>query len=167
MPNSLVIVNTSPLLYLHQVGYLDLLKDLYKNLIVPSSVVEELNVGRQQGVDVPDITLIKWIQIKSVSSPSLIPIIVDLGKGEAEVIAIGLENSGSLLIIDDQLARRIANLFELKYTGTLGVLVKAKQLGYFSSVLPVIQSLQSKGMWISQKVMTDILQLAGESPTLF
>lgn len=37
-PESCVIVNTSPLLYLHQVGYLELLQQLYKRIIVPAAV---------------------------------------------------------------------------------------------------------------------------------
>ena len=84
------------------------------------------------------------------------------GQGEAEVIALGLENPGSLLIFDDQLARRIANLYGLKYTGTLGVLVKAKQLGYLPAVAPVIAMLRSQGMWLTDKIIDDVLRLCGE-----
>lgn len=98
-------------------------------------------------------------QVKSVS---LIPAIIDLGQGEAEVLALGLENPDSLLIFDDQLARRIANLYRLKYSGTLGVLVKAKQQGYLSSVAPVIAKLRHQGMWLTDKVVNDVLRLAGE-----
>ena len=126
MPDSLVIVNTSPLLYLHQVGYLELLQKLYGEVFTPPAVIEELAVGKNQGINVPDIHAIEWIYITPVKSISLIPAVIDLGQGEAEVLALGLENPGSLLIFDDQLARRIANIYHLKYTGTLGVLVKAK-----------------------------------------
>jgi predicted nucleic acid-binding protein len=73
-----------------------------------------------------------------------------------------LENQGSLLICDDQLARRIANLYRLKYSGTLGVLVKAKQQGYSSSVTPVVAKLRDQGMWLTDKVVNDVLRLAGE-----
>lgn len=55
----------------------------------------------------PDIQALDWITITSVQSASLIPAIIDLGQGEAEVLALGLENLESLLIFDDQLARRI------------------------------------------------------------
>lgn len=73
MPDSLVIVNTSPLLYLHQVGHLELLKKLYGEVITPPAVIEELAVGKNQGINVPDIHSIEWISITPVKSSSLIP----------------------------------------------------------------------------------------------
>ena len=161
-PDSLVIVNTSPLLYLHQVGCLELLQQLYGTITVPPAVPQELEIGKLQGVDVPEVNSIEWIQIRPVASAAIIPAVIDLGQGEAEVIALGLENPNSLLIFDDSLARRIADLYSLKYTGTLGVLVKAKQAGYLSAVAPVITMLRSKGMWLTDKIISDVLRLSGE-----
>lgn len=161
--NSSVIVNTSPLLYLHQIGHLELLQKLYSGILTPPAVIEELAVGKKQGINVPDIHSIDWILITPVKSISLIPAIIDLGQGEAEVLGLGLENPGSLLIFDDQLARRIANIHKLKYTGTLGVLVKAKKLGYLSSIAPVIAMLKQQGMWLNDSIINDVLRLAEES----
>jgi predicted nucleic acid-binding protein len=162
MPETLVIVNTSPLLYLYQVNCLELLQQLYGTITVPPAVPQELETGKLQGVDVPEVNSIEWIQIRPVASATIIPAVIDLGQGEAEVIALGLENPGSLLILDDSLARRIADLYRLKYTGTLGVLVKAKQAGYLSAVAPVITMLRSKGMWLTDKIISDVLRLSGE-----
>ncbi|WP_083798978.1 DUF3368 domain-containing protein [Coleofasciculus chthonoplastes] len=160
MPEPLIIVNTSPLLYLHQVNCLELLQQLYSTITVPPAVPQELEVGKRQGVDVPIVNAIEWIQIRPVASAALIPAIVDLGQGEAEVIALGLENPDSLLVFDDQLARRIANLNELKYTGTLGVLVKAKQLGYLPLIAPIIIRLRTQGMWLTDKIIDDVRQIS-------
>ncbi|MEG3437523.1 DUF3368 domain-containing protein [Pannus brasiliensis CCIBt3594] len=165
MPDSPVIVNTSPLLYLHQIGRLNLLQRLYSEILTPLAVVGELEIGKNQGIDVPDIQSLDWIAITPVRSPELIPAIIDLGQGEAEVLALGLEKVRSLLIFDDQLARRIANLYQLKYTGTLGVLVKAKKLGYLPSIAPVIDELRQRGMWLTDRIVEDVLRLAGETGT--
>ncbi len=161
-PETLVIVNTSPLLYLYQVDCLELMQQLYGTITVPPAVPQELETGKLQGVDVPEVNSIEWIQIRPVASATIIPAVIDLGQGEAEVIALGLENPGSLLVFDDSLARRIADLYGLKYTGTLGVLVKAKQSGYLSTVAPVINMLRSKGMWLTDKIISDVLRLSGE-----
>ena len=162
MPETLVIVNTSPLLYLYQVDRLELLQQLYSTITVPPAVPQELETGKLQGVDVPEVNSIEWIQIRPVASATIILAVIDLGQGEAEVIALGLENPGSLLVFDDRLAQRIADLYRLKYTGTLGVLVKAKQSGYLSAVAPVINMLRSKGMWLTDKIISDVLRLSGE-----
>lgn len=56
MPDRLVISNTSPILYLHQVGHLDLLWKLYGQVQIPQAVEEELRAGAQRGVAVPDVS---------------------------------------------------------------------------------------------------------------
>ncbi|HEU0020927.1 MAG TPA: DUF3368 domain-containing protein [Dehalococcoidia bacterium] len=162
MPDPLAIANTSPLLYLHQAGCLNILKGLYGYVIVPRAVQGELEEGSRQGFDVPDVTALEWLQVRPVASAVLVPALIDLGPGEAEVIALGLELANSLLILDDQLARRIANLRNLKYTGTLGVLVRAKRAGLISSVSAVVATLRGKGMWLSDAVLEAALRLSGE-----
>ncbi|MFB2971502.1 DUF3368 domain-containing protein [Aerosakkonema sp. BLCC-F183] len=162
MPETTVIVNTSPLLYLHQIGQLQLLQELYGKVTVPTGVPQELKAGKLLGVDVPKINSIEWIEVRPVASIALIPAVIDLGQGEAEVLALGLEIPDPLLIFDDKLARRIADLYKLKYTGTLGILIKAKQRGYLGSVAPIIAMLQSQGMWLNDKIINDILRLCGE-----
>ena len=162
MPDPSVIANTSPLFYLHQVGCLGILPALYGAVIVPPAVLNELDVGKAQGVDVPEVARIEWIHVRPVASAALVPAVTDLGRGEAEVIALGLEIPGSLLILDDQLARRLADLHALQYTGTLGVLVKAKRAGCISSVAAVVTALREKGMWLTSSVVEDVLRLSGE-----
>lgn len=162
MPDA-VITNTSPLLYLHQVGQLNLLPQLYGNVIAPDAVKQELAVGQATGVDVPDLNGLDWIQIQAISSPSITLNVIDLGRGEAEVIALGLTKTNSLLILDDQLGRRIAKFYQLRYTGTLGVLIKAKQAGYLDAIAPIIAQLQQQGLWLTETVIHSALTFAGES----
>ena len=161
-PDPLVIVNTSPLLYLHQIGHLDLLHRLYSTITTPTAVQKELEAGKAQGVDVPDLATVNWIQISAVAPPTPLQSEIDLGQGEAEVIALGLSFPESLLILDDQLGRQIAALYRLKYTGTLGILIKAKQMGYLPTIAEVITSLQQKGMWLSDTIIQEAYRLAGE-----
>jgi len=162
MPDALTLINTSPLLYLHQVGQLEILPKLYGTIVTAPAVEQELAVGRATGIDVPDLRLLKWLQIRAIASASTIPNVIDLGRGEAEVIALGLENPNSLLILDDQLGRQIAALYQIRYTGTLGVLIKAKQAGYLAAVAPVMIRLQEQGMWLTASVIQTALKLAEE-----
>jgi len=131
-PERLVVSNTSPLLYLHQVGHLDVLRELYGRIRIPSAVQLELQAGVEQGVAVPDVQALGWIDEQALTDRLLLPTVIDLGPGEAEAIALALSSPHSLLILDDRLGRRIARLAGVTYTGTLGVLVKAKRAGLFS-----------------------------------
>ncbi len=64
-----VISNTSPIFYLHRLRRLDLLQKLYQEIIVPKAVVAELEAGRRQGEDVPEIDSYEWIKIRAIRSP--------------------------------------------------------------------------------------------------
>jgi len=156
------LINTSPLLYLHQVRQLEILPKLYGTVIAPSAVEQELAVGRAIDIAVPDLNRLDWLQIRAVDSASTVPNVIDLGRGEAEAITLALESPNSLLILDDQLGRRIAALYQLRYTGTLGVLIKAKQAGYLAAIAPVIADLQAQGMWLTASVIQTTLRLAEE-----
>lgn len=162
MPDQLTISNTSPLLYLHLVKQLDLLAQLYGKVLVPPAVEAELQVGAEQGINVPQIAALSWLKVTPLASDTSIPLVTDLGRGEAEVIALGLENPDSRLILDDTLARRIARLNKLQFTGTVGIIVRAKQVGLLTAVSPVLSALQKAGLWLSDALVTQVLHQAGE-----
>lgn len=85
MPDPLVICNTSPLLYLNLVDQLDILPALYRIITIPMAVRAELLVGKRQGIRVPDVDNLPWVQVISLTDRTLIPLVVDLGPGEAEL----------------------------------------------------------------------------------
>lgn len=158
----MVIVNSSPLFYLHRLGYLHLFQKLYDEIVIPSAVVNELDEGKRLGEDVPIIEDYKWIDIKHVTVPLFIRIMSDLGQGEAEVLALGCEHKNSLLIIDDSLARKIAQLYTFRITGTAGVLLKAKQNKHIQEIRPIFNKLKDVGFYLSENLISDMLNAAGE-----
>jgi predicted nucleic acid-binding protein len=157
-----VISNTSPLFYLHRLRYLDLLRELYQRIIVPDAVVDELKAGREQGEDVPDVAAYAWIDVRSVRVPAVVTLITDLGAGEAQALALGLEEPGSLVLLDDRLARTVARMRNIRITGTAGVLLKAKQEGYIPALAPLLNRLLQLDFWLSDAVKASILKLAQE-----
>ena len=157
-----VISNTSPIFYLHRLRLLDLLQKLYQKIIVPQAVVAELEAGRRQGEDVPKIDNYEWIETRAIQSPQIMGLSTDFGPGETEVLALALEESESLVIIDEKLARKIARLRGLLVTGTAGVLLRAKQEGHILAVNPFLDRLEEIQFHLSDNVRTLILSKAGE-----
>lgn len=157
-----VIVNTSPLFYLHRLGHLHLLEKLYGEIVIPEAVLAEIEEGEKAGEDIPKITEEKWIKVKKVYIPAFIKMIPDLGRGEAEVLTLGCEEKNPLLIIDDALARKIANLQSFKITGTAGVLLKAKKAGYLKEINPLLARLKKTGFYLSDRLISEILKISGE-----
>ena len=161
MPD-LVICNTSPLFYLHRLRHLEILRQLYHQLVVPEAVRDELHVGRMQGEDTPELEAYAWITVRTVRVPEIIQLITDLGPGEAQVLALALEEPGSLVILDDGFARAMATARGIRLTGTAGVLLKAKQEGHIHAIAPLLDTLIQQGFRLSDTTRAAIVALAQE-----
>ncbi len=157
-----VICNTSPFQYLHQIEQLHILPALAGKIIVPPAVIEELAVGRVAGVDLPDLAQLDWVMVQSPAGQSALPLISDLGAGESEVLMLALETPGATVILDDLLARRVAESLNLRLTGTLGLLLDAKQAGLISQVRPLLDQLQTLRFRLSPVTYQAVLKLADE-----
>jgi predicted nucleic acid-binding protein len=157
-----VIADTSPIQYFYQIGLLDVWKVLYSQITIPEAVASELNVGRAHGVSLPDIPSIDWITVKRPQGHALLPLVPELGPGEREAIALAIEIKDSLLILDDALARRYAQLLGVTMTGTLGVLLKAKQTGLLKEVKPALDQLEALGFYLDKATRSAVLKLAQE-----
>jgi predicted nucleic acid-binding protein len=147
---------------LHQLGQLDLLRTLYSRLLVPESVVAELQVGRARGHEVPTVADHPWMVVVSSPTLSLLALATDLGQGESEAIAVAHERRG-MLILDDALARRHATLLGVPCTGTLGVLLKAKVAGHLKQIAPLVHDLVELGFHLAPSTREAVLRLAGEA----
>lgn len=158
-----VIVNTSPLQYLFQLGLLDLLPRLYGEVMAPEGVIRELRSGIDRGVSLPDLDSLDWLRIRQVRSAAVLPLAAGLGIGEREVLALALESRDALVILDDSLARRFAQRLRLASTGTLGLLLKAKQVGRIEFIKPQIAHLELLGFRLDASTRSGVLRLAGES----
>jgi len=157
-----VICDTSALQYLYQLDRLWVLKSLAKQIVVPPAVVEELVVGRSQGMQLPDPTSLEWVTVRAPAGAVVLPLVTDLGPGETEVLALALESSDALVILDDGLARQVASMLSIRFRGTLGLLLDAKAAGLLSAVEPLLNQLQGLGFRLHPSTREAILDLAGE-----
>lgn len=157
-----VICDTSSLQYLYQLDLLQILPALAGRVVVPPAVDEELRVGRELGILLPDPGGLDWIEIRRPASRPAIPLINDLGPGETEVLMLALEFPNSVAVLDDALARRMAEALEIRFTGTLGLLLDAKQAGLVPTVRPLLDQLQALRFRFSPQTRSTILELAEE-----
>jgi predicted nucleic acid-binding protein len=159
-----IISNTSPLRYLFQLGMLHLLPALAHQVIIPPAVVDELRVGRELGVNLPNPAALDWLVIRRPASASATRLVTDLGPGETEVLMLAIEATDPIVIFDDMLARRIARSLGIRLTGTLGVLLDAKRAELIPTITPLLDRLQSLRLRLSSHTRAAILKLAREEP---
>ena len=85
-----------------------------------------------------------------------------LDKGEASVIELAIETPGSTIILDDLKARTVAQKLGIEITGTIGVIVKAKQNGVISSIKPYLDKIRKNGFHLTVEIEKQALLIAGE-----
>jgi predicted nucleic acid-binding protein len=155
------ICDTSPLQYLHQIGFLHLLAEFYTETLIPPAVVSELDRGKAIGVDL-HVRALPWLKIQAPEGMDKAPTAADLGAGEKEVLALGLELPGAVVILDERLGRLHAEALKLTFTGTLGILLRAKVEGRISRIDPLLAHLDRLGFRLSAKTHAAVLRQAGE-----
>ncbi len=157
------ICNTSPLQYLHQLDRLELLPRMLGAIIVPPAVVQEIAVGRSQGMEVPDLGALNWVRVET---PARVPeeLVIDrqLGPGERGVLALGVARPDRLLVLDDAKARLTAVRLKLRLIGTLGILQLARQAGFIKQLRPDFDRLDSIGFRYARELRTGLLREFGE-----
>jgi predicted nucleic acid-binding protein len=147
-----MISNSSCLIALDNINMLFMLRECYGEIIVTEEVQQEFGKPLEN-----------WIHINAVKNRHYIMIInnfVDLG--EASTIALSLEMPEHTMILDDLKARKLADNMNLPFTGLLGIIAKAKQIGVISSAEQVLHKLQTVNFRISTVMYQEILKLAGE-----
>ncbi len=143
---------------------LDILPGLIERVIVPPTVVEELTVGRASGVSLPDLSAFGWVTVRRPDSESALPLVTDLGARETEVLMLALESREALVVLDDALARSVAETLGLRLTGTLGLLLDAKRAGLIPAVRPFLDQLQALRFRLAAHTRAAVIRLAGEGP---
>ena len=130
-----VIVDSSPLIFLSKLNHLDLLNDLFEEVFVTNSVLEEVFEGLSQGHQ--DALLVKKnleqnrIKLLKVTKKLVLD---HLGTGEKSVIEAAVEHNITSVIFDDLSAIKTAKYFGLEIVSTPFLLLKSLTLGKLKKV---------------------------------
>ncbi len=146
------VSNSNCLIALDAAGSLAILERLYSTIAVPDAVVQECGGA-----------LPAWVQVHSVQNQALVQSLrLNLGAGEAEAIALSIERSAARLILDDKKERRVAGQLNLPVTGTVAILLKAKERGIIPKVRNSLDVLIAANFRISDALVQEVLRQAGE-----
>jgi predicted nucleic acid-binding protein len=154
-----VIVNATPLIALSKINQLELLHQLFDEVMIPESVYHEVVVKGANKVGSNDLVNAGWINVETVpSSTAINPLLLGLDPGELDVIQLGLLINPDWVIIDEKLGRRLAKVMGLSVKGTLGILLTGFYSGYLSKqeTLNLVQNLVDNGIRLSPRVINSI-----------
>jgi predicted nucleic acid-binding protein len=161
----LVASDTSPISNLAIIGRLNLLQVQFREIWIPGAVQSEL--GQLSGVPLREIQQaveVGWIKPRKLQDDKVARLLEStLDPGEAEAIALAIEISADLVLLDEKEGRAAAERAGLHVTGILGVLLRAKKAGEIAAVTPELESLRARArFFIAPELEQKILRSAGE-----
>jgi predicted nucleic acid-binding protein len=162
---NIAVADASPLIALAKIDRFSLLKWLFREIVVPEAVWEEVVM---RGVDKPAAELAisaereGWLHRQPVKDPLAVMILLaTLGPGEAEAIALAQEVRATWVLLDDDLARAHADRLGLKTKGAAGILLAAYKAGFLDDLKAGLDELRAQGFWLSDRIYNAILAAAG------
>lgn len=165
-----MIVDASVLILYAKINQLNLIPAVYKPVIIAEEVYKEVVV---RGEGFPDSAIVKEsirkkkIEIKYLNEKyaALAAMLVSsyhvLDAGEAETIALALQENEKELLVDDEAAYATARLYGLAPYGSLRVLLEAyrKKIITSEQVFFLLRELIEAGLWISARVLDRFYEL--------
>lgn len=151
MPKT-IISDTSCFIILAKVDELELLQKVYGDIITTPDIAAEFGEG-----------LPVWVEIVAVTDKAKQQLLeMQIDKGESSAIALAIEIPNSTLILDDYKARKIAEQLGINFTGTIGVIIKAKLKGIISSIKPILKKIKETDFRLSIEIELQALKESGE-----
>jgi predicted nucleic acid-binding protein len=148
----IIISDTSCLILLDKIEELKLLNNLFGQIIITQEIANEFKKE-----------LPHWFIIQEPINKTYQKILeASLDKGEASAIALAIEQTDCLLIMDDYKGRRYAEQLGIKITGTLGIIIDAKQSGHIESVKPILDKIKKTDFRLTAELEKRTIEKSNE-----
>lgn len=121
----IVVADASPLIFLGKIRRLDLINELYgRDIRVPRSVAAEVLSADAAPVEVETLkAFLRQCRVESVRRPRSFA--SAMSRADNDALTLSLRARADLLLCDDKLTRRMAEIEGIRPMGTLGILLNA------------------------------------------
>ena len=144
--SKVVIADSSCLIGLSKIGELDLLRQLFGQVLVPKAVYHEVVVRGANRPGASELAAASWIEVCEIKDQlALRTLKLTLGVGESEAIILASEKSADYLILDDWKARQIALGLEFPVVSTTAILSKTSEKGLLAGLPMAKKNLRLDG----------------------
>lgn len=148
----IIVSDTSCLILLDKVGRIDLLKSLFGKITITQIIADEFGNPLPEFIEIDDPIDLNYQKILESF----------LDKGEASAIALALEKDDCLLIIDEYKGRREAKNLKINFTGTIGILIAAKQKGLIHSINEILEEIKTTNFRLDKTLISEAKRICNE-----
>lgn len=150
--SKVVVADSTCLIGLARIGRLQILQQLFGEILIPPAVFRETvtdGQGRPGAAEVAAAVWIHTVEIQNVAEARRLAL--ELGAGESESIVLATEQHADFLVVDDRRARKKALSHGLPVVGTLALLARAQVKGLLPASCDLEQELRSAGFWFMEE----------------
>ncbi len=156
-----IVADSLPLINLALLGKLELLDQMFDEILVPRAVYDEIAAS-----NVPHWKTIKTFikhRVETVSNAIAIKLLrTEIDLGEAETIVLAMDKEIPYILIDDSRGRVSAHAKGLKPIGTIGILLAAKRRNLLEHVKPLFKELERNKRNIGKKLYRKAMEYSQE-----
>jgi uncharacterized protein len=156
------VADAGPLIALARTDHLDLLSSMFREVLIPEAIREELKLSS----DRPGARKLRqvvspggWVKVRKTRSEKVMS--PALGTGEQEAILLAAR-AKAILLIDDHKGRVAAKAAGVRVIGTGRLLIEAKRRGLLEKISPVLAELGNTGYRLSDLLVKRLKALADE-----
>lgn len=162
--SEVIVADAGPLIGLARAGLISLLTHLYERVLVPTAVLEELQLdgARPGSAALAGGIEAGWLACEPLAeTEDLASLLLVLDRGEAEAVLLAASRPAHLLLIAERRGRAVARSRGLRVVGTGGILLNARRAGLLAESLEsALERLAAAGYRLSPALRAEILRLA-------
>ena len=150
----IVVSDTTPLISLLKIKRVDLLKELFGEVLIPQAVFDELTSDKRFQVEADQICQNEFLfPVNVPESVNILKRATGLDQGESEAIVLTDELKADILLMDEARGRNVSAQMGLSIMGTIGILMAAYEEKELTAdeVRECIDGLQRAGRHIGQR----------------
>ena len=162
----IVISDTTPIISLLKANHLEVLQGLYGNVLIPKAVYRELTenpIYSEEAKTIKVLDFLKMVPVENVKSVNVLRSVTGLDAGESEALIMYDEQNADLLLMDEHKGRRVAKQLNVRYIGTVGILMLAYDKGLIQSsdVKLCLDMMLDSGIRLDEKLCNIVLEHVG------
>jgi predicted nucleic acid-binding protein len=157
----IVVSNSSPLITLARVDQLDLLRQLFVRVHIPHEVHYEAVIRGAGRAAAREVGTAGWIETHPAADPTALRELKRqnaLGKGELATLVLARSFKAGLALMDERMARRLAQARGVPVMGCIGILERGHQKGLLPDLRATYGKLLDCGIDIAPHLLNRSLK---------
>ena len=163
----IVVSDSTPIMTLLKIGKMDLLSELFGEVIIPKAVYRELTTNKDYEDEVKEVENASYFRVVDVEDDNALRLFrraTGLDDGESEAIIYSDSIHADILLIDEKKGRRVAKQMGLSIMGTIGLLMAAYKDGHIDKdeVTRCVSIMKNSGQHIGDDLYEKLLNFIND-----